>query len=300
MIAAVLGVLILVLSFVAVGLNKRTPESVNLGVWAWVARALGVLMIVGGILVDSVVMVPAGHRAVKLQFGAVRGILTEGIHLIVPFVNTTELIEVRTQKEESQASAASKDLQIVTTILALNFHVDPMRVDELYQKVGREYVERIIDPAVQESLKVVTASYTAEELVKFRSRVKDEVQLEITERLAVYNVTVEPNGLSIVNFDFSPEFNKAIEEKQVAQQQAEKQKYVLQQAELEKQTQITRAEGAAQAAKLSAAALQAQGGGLVIAREWIEKWNGEVPSVSAGAGQNVILDVSSLMRTPAR
>ncbi|MDQ2985416.1 MAG: prohibitin family protein [Armatimonadota bacterium] len=300
MIAAVLGVLILALSFVAVGLNKRTPESVNLGVWAWVARALGVLMIVGGVLVDSVVMVPAGHRAVKLQFGAVRGILTEGIHLIVPFVNTTELIEVRTQKEESQASAASKDLQIVTTILALNFHVDPMRVDELYQKVGREYVERIIDPAVQESLKVVTASYTAEELVKFRSRVKDEVQLEITERLAVYNVTVEPNGLSIVNFDFSPEFNKAIEEKQVAQQQAEKQKYVLQQAELEKQTQITRAEGAAQAAKLSAAALQAQGGGLVIAREWIEKWNGEVPSVSAGAGQNVILDVSSLMRTPAR
>lgn len=300
MFGVVLGVVILVLSFIVSGLNKRTPDAVNLGVWSWVSRAIAVILIVGGVLIDSVLIVPAGHRAVLMQFGAVRGELAEGIHLIVPFVNSTEIIEVRTQKEESQASAASKDLQIVTTILALNFHVEPDRVDDLYRNVGRDYVSRIIDPAVQESLKVVTAKFTAEELVKFRSQVKDQVEAEISERLAAYFIAVEPNGLSIVNFDFSPEFNKAIEEKQVAQQQAEKQRYVLQQAELEKQTQITRAEGAAQAAKLSAAALQAQGGGLVIAREWIEKWNGEVPSVSAGAGQNVILDVSSLMKQPAR
>ena len=110
MAGAVLGVIILVFSFVVVGLNKRTPESVNLGVWAWVARAIAVILIVGGILIDSVVIVPAGHRAVLMRFGAVRGELNEGIHLVMPFVNSTELIEVRTQKEESQASAASKDL----------------------------------------------------------------------------------------------------------------------------------------------------------------------------------------------
>lgn len=300
MVGAVLGVIILVFSFVVVGLNKRTPESVNLSVWAWVARAIGVILIIGGVLVDSVVLVPAGHRAVLMRFGAVRGVLSEGIHLIVPFVNSTEMVEVRTQKEESQASAASKDLQTVTTILALNFHVEPSRVDQLYRDVGRDYVSRIIDPAVQESLKVVTARYTAEELVRVRAQVKDEVEREITERLTTYNIIVEPNGLSIVNFDFSPEFNKAIEEKQVAQQQAEKQRYVLQQAELERQTQVTRAKGQAEAARLTAAALQAQGGSLVIAREWIEKWNGQVPSVSAGAGQNVILDVSSLMRQPGQ
>jgi regulator of protease activity HflC (stomatin/prohibitin superfamily) len=296
MVGAVLGLIILVFSFVVVGLNKRTPESVNLGVWAWVARAIAVILIIGGVLLDSVVIVPAGHRAVLMRFGAVRGELSEGIHLIVPFVNSTEVIEVRTQKEESQASAASKDLQTVTTILALNFHVEPSRVDDLYRDVGRDYVSRIIDPAVQESLKVVTARYTAEELVRVRAQVKDEVEREITERLTTYNIIVEPNGLSIVNFDFSPEFNRAIEEKQVAQQQAEKQRYVLQQAELERQTQVTRAKGQAEAARLTAAALQAQGGSLVIAREWIEKWNGQVPSVSAGSGQNVILDVSSLMR----
>jgi regulator of protease activity HflC (stomatin/prohibitin superfamily) len=300
MAGAVLGIIILVFSFVVVGLNKRTPESVNLGVWAWVARAIAVILILGGILIDSVVIVPAGHRAVLMRFGAVRGELNEGIHLVMPFVNSTELIEVRTQKEESQASAASKDLQTVTTILALNFHVEPSRVDDLYRDVGRDYVSRIIDPAVQESLKVVTARYTAEELVRVRAQVKDEVEREITERLTTYNIIVEPNGLSIVNFDFSPEFNRAIEEKQVAQQQAEKQRYVLQQAELERQTQVTRAKGQAEAARLTAAALQAQGGSLVIAREWIEKWNGEVPSVSAGTGQNMILDISSLTRQPAR
>jgi regulator of protease activity HflC (stomatin/prohibitin superfamily) len=300
MIGAVLGIIILVFSFFMVGLNKRTPESLNLSVWAWVARAFAVILIVGGILIDSVVMVPAGHRAVLMQFGAVKGDLSEGIHLIVPFVNSTELIEVRTQKEESQASAASKDLQIVTTTLALNFHVQPDKVDDLFKNVGNDYVSRIIDPAVQESLKVVTAKFTAEELVKFRSQIKDEVEAEITDRLGTYFIAVEQNGLSIVNFDFSPEFNKAIEEKQVAQQNAEKQRYVLQQAELERQTQVTRAKGQAEAARLTAAALQAQGGGLVIAREWIEKWNGEVPSVSAGSGQNVILDVSSLMHQAGR
>jgi regulator of protease activity HflC (stomatin/prohibitin superfamily) len=161
MVGAVLGVIILVFSFVIGGLNKRTPDSVNLSVWVWVARAISVILIVGGILLDSVVLVPAGHRAVLMQFGAVKGELSEGIHLITPFVNSTEVIEVRTQKEESQASAASKDLQIVTTILALNFHADPSHVDDLYRNVGSEYVSRIIDPAVQESLKVVTARNTA-------------------------------------------------------------------------------------------------------------------------------------------
>jgi len=117
--------------------------------------------------------------------------------------------------------------------------------------------------------------------------VKQEVEAEITKRLKQYNLIVEPSGLSITNFDFSPEFNKAIEAKQVAQQEAEQQKYVLQQAELQKQTAIAKAEGVSQAAKLNAAALQVSGGSLVIAREWIDKWDGKLPQVSSG-GQFMI------------
>jgi regulator of protease activity HflC (stomatin/prohibitin superfamily) len=225
----------------------------------------------------------------------VQGVLGEGIHLIAPQVNTVELLEVRTQKEEAQSQAASKDLQTVSTTVAINFHLSPEGVDDLYKKVGTDYKSRIIDPVTQESLKAVTARYTAEELIRLREKVKTEVQNDVTNRLAPYNIVVEPAGVSITNFSFSDEFNKAIEQKQVAQQTAEKQRYVLQQAKLQAETAVTEAKGNAEAARINAQALQAQGGSRVLAREWIEKWDGKLPMVSGGNG-NMILDVRDLMQ----
>ena len=276
-------------------LHMQTGDQVNLKPGAWALRFVAGIMIVGGLFYSCIVFVPAGHRGVLLQFLAVKGVMSEGIHAIIPYVNTVEMVEVRTQKESSEASAASKDLQVVTTSLALNFHVDPTRVTTLYRNVGTDYISRIIDPAVQESIKMVTAQYTAEELIKERARVKHEVEQDITRRLRAYDIMVEPAGLSITNFNFSSEFNLAIEAKQVAQQEAEKQRYVLQRAELERQTAITKAKGASQAARLNAAALQVQGGSKVIAREWIEKWDGHVPTVSGNGGGGVIIDINSLL-----
>lgn len=295
----VIGFLLFVASFVLKGLDRQTSDRTNLAPMAWAFRIVGVVVVVIGFLWSAVTIVPAGHQAVLMRFGAVQGSLREGIHLIMPGINSVVLLETRTQKESSTATAASRDLQTVTTSLALNFRIDPNKVDSLYRNVGSEYKARIIDPAVQESIKVVTARYTAEELIKNRAQVKAAVEEDITKRLAAYNIIVEPLGLSITNFDFSPEFNKAIEQKQVAQQEAEKQKYVLQQAELEKQTEVTRAEGKSQAARLNAAALQVQGGGLVVAREWIEKWDGRLPSVAAGGGAGgggFMFDLSTLMK----
>ncbi len=283
----ILGFIFVIVSFVLVASQGSLPPGTKTAGAAWGLRIFGVLMILGGSLMATVIQVPAGYRAVLLRFGAVQGVLSEGINFVVPGVNSAVLMEVRTQKEDSKATAASRDLQTVTTSVALNFRVDPGEVGELYKKVGDQYTVRIIDPAVQESIKVVTARYTAEELIKQRAQVKQEVEAEITKRLKQYNLIVEPSGLSITNFDFSPEFNKAIEAKQVAQQEAEQQKYVLQQAELQKQTAIAKAEGVSQAAKLNAAALQVNGGSLVIAREWIDKWDGKLPQVSSG-GQFMI------------
>lgn len=298
--AVFFGIVIIVVSFLFRGLNKQTSEKVNLKPLEWTARMVGGLLVLGGIIWAGVVQVPAGYSAVRLRFGAVDGVLGPGIHMIVPGVNSVELMETRTQKEESQASAASRDLQVVTTTLALNFRIDPTKVGQVYSRVGLMYKERVIDPTVQESLKVVTSRYTAEELIRKRADVKAEVEAEIIKRLDDYSIIVDPQGLSIVNFDFSPEFNKAIESKQVAQQEAEKQKYVLQQAELQKQTEIARAQGTAEAAKLNAEALKVSGGGLVIAREWIEKWDGRLPNVSAGGGGGqFIIDLGSLTREPA-
>lgn len=293
----VFGIFIFFVSFFLVRLNSATGKEINLRPWASVARILGVAFIIIGIIGQSIVMVPAGNKGVLMRFGAVVGTFNEGIHFIIPSMYTVEIMEVRTQKESSKATAASKDLQMVTTSIALNFHIDPSRVAKLYKSVGTDYKGRIIDPVVQESIKMVTAQYTAEELIKQRARVKTEVEEDITKRLRAYDLIVEPSGLSITNFNFSSEFNAAIEAKQVAQQEAEKQKYVLQQAELEQQTQVTRAKGASEAAKLNAAALQAQGGSKVLAREWIEKWDGHVPTVSGSGGGGVILDINSLMKS---
>lgn len=293
------GIVLLVFSFIIGGLNRQTSEKVNLKPTSWILRVLSVAFIVGGVLWSGVVQIPAGYAGVLLRFGAVSGSLDPGIHLIIPGVNDVHLLETRTQKEETRASAASRDLQVVTTILAINYRLDHNTVDDMFAKVGPSYRERIIDPAIQESLKVVTSRYTAEDLIRQRAQVKNEVETEIIKRLQTYNIIVDPQGVSIVNFDFSPEFNDAIEAKQVAQQDAEKQKYVLQQAELQKQTDVARAQGKAQAAKLNAEALKVSGGGLVIAREWIEKWDGKLPSVSAGGGGGgqFIIDIASLMKS---
>lgn len=291
----IFGLILVVISFMLGRLHSETGPNLNLKPWAWAVRVLALIFIIGGLLAATIIIVPAGYMGVLMRFGAVRGQYSSGIHAIMPYVNSVELMEIRTQKEASEASAASRDLQIVTTSLALNFHVDPSKVGKLYQRVGIDYKARVIDPVVQESIKMVTARYTAEELIKSRPAVKAEVESDITKRLQEYDLIVEPAGLSITNFNFSQEFNTAIEAKQVAQQEAEQQKYVLQKAELERQTAVTRARGVSEAAKLNALALQAQGGSKVLAREWIEKWDGHVPTVSSG-GQGVIIDINSLLK----
>ena len=149
MVLVVLGIVFFVVSFVIAARDRQTSDKANLKPAAWLTRSLGVLLFVGGLLWSMVTLVPAGHRAVLLRFGAVRGQLDEGIHLIVPGMDSVALMEVRTQKEESEASAASSDLQVVTTSLALNFRVEPTKVSQLYQTVGTEYWARVIDRAVQ-------------------------------------------------------------------------------------------------------------------------------------------------------
>lgn len=300
MVAVFLGVVLILVSFVFAGIQQQAGEKANLKPLAWAARVVGVFFILGGVLWNGVVQVPAGYAGVLLRFGALQGSLPPGMHVVVPGVNSVVLMETRTQKEESQASAASRDLQVVTTTIALNFRLDPQKVAQIYANLGPQYNDRVIDPTIQESLKVVTSRYTAEELIRFRQKVKNEVEAEVAKRLAAYNIIVDPTGLSIVNFDFSAEFNKAIESKQIAQQEAEKQRFVLQQAELQKQTEIARAQGRAEANRLVAESLRAQGGPLVVAREWIEKWDGKLPSVSAGGGSGggqFIIDINNLMRS---
>lgn len=257
--------------------------------------ALGALVTFLAIgLIAAYVSVPAGHRGVLLRFGAVAGVLDEGFHLILPAVHSVVLVDVRTQKSSAKAAAASNDLQTVQAEVAVNYHISPAEVGKLYKNVGVFYEERVIQPAVQETLKTVVAKYTAVQLIQLREKVKMQVDSELSRRLLAYDIRVEPSGVSLTNFDFSPEFNAAIEAKQVAQQESAKQQYILSRARTEAQTAITIARGEAEANRIKARALNSSGGEKVLAREWIQKWDGKLPAVTGGNGGNII-DIRSLM-----
>src|SRR3990167_8964328 len=181
--------------------------------------AIGVGVLILFLILNPVVFVGTGERGVVTNFGAVQDkVLSEGINFRTPFVQKVIKLDVQVQKEQVSASAASKDLQNVSAKIALNFHLNPDKVNLLYQSVGTDYKSRIIDPAVQEAVKATTAKYTAEELVTKREQVKTEAKQLLSERLVKDHIVV--NELSIVDFDFSSSFNAAIEAKVTAEQNA--------------------------------------------------------------------------------
>src|SRR3990167_1791682 len=160
------------------------------------------LLLVLIVLFGSFGSIKAGEKGVLLQFGAVTGkVFDEGLFIKVPFIQKVQHLDVKIQKEEVEVSSASKDLQTVTAVIALNYHLQSDKVANLWQGIGKSYKERIIDPAIQEAIKASTAKYTAEELITKRPQVKDDVKTLLTERLIKEFISVDE--FSIVNFDFS-------------------------------------------------------------------------------------------------
>ncbi len=237
------------------------------------------------ILFSSFTTVESGHRGVLLQLGAVKDtIYTEGFHFKIPFIQTVQPIEVRVQKEESTQTAASKDLQMVTTKVAVNYSVDPEAVNKLYQEIGMDYRTRIVDPAVAEALKAITAKYTAEELISKRPEVSAQVKDILGKKLTNYYMKLE--DINIKEFAFSEEFNKAIESKQTAEQNALKAQRDLERVKIEAQQQITQASAEAEALKLKKLEVTPeliQLKQIEVQEKALEKWDGHLPSVTGGA-----------------
>lgn len=223
-------------------------------------------------------IVNPGERGILTQFGNIKAIYEPGLHFQVPIVNRVVIMDVRTQKNEVDVGAASKDLQEIQTRVALNYHVDPSRVDLLYQDIGTEYETRIISPAIQESVKAVTAKFTAEELITKRAAVKEEIRSDLLNRLNTYYITID--DLSIVDFSFSSEFDLAIEAKQTAVQQALKAENDLRRIEIEAQQQIETAKAEAESIRIQAEALK-QNADLIRLKA-VEQWNGVLPVYMMG------------------
>jgi len=233
------------------------------------------LMFIVEALSSTFGIVRAGERGVLLTFGAVSGkVLGEGLYVKIPFVQEVKIIDIKIQKEQTEAEAASKDLQIVKSVIALNFHVNSDYVSKIWQEVGKDYKERIIDPAIQEAVKASTAKFTAEELITKREQVREDVKSLLKEKLSSRGIIVDE--FNIINFDFSKSFNDAIEAKVVAEQQALAAKNKLEQIKFEAQQAIEAAQGKAKAIQIEGEALLNTP--QIIELRWIEKWNGQVPT----------------------
>jgi len=255
---------------------------------AKIAVAIITFIIIMIVLVESVVIVQAGHRGVVLFLGAVENrVLPEGVHMIIPFAEQVIQMEVRTQKFQAEAAAASNDLQEVQTIIAVNYRIDPQEANRVFQLLGINYTDRVISPTIQEAVKASIAKFNAEELVTKRATAKDVIAQAIRNTLTSNNILVE--NVFITDFQFSSSFASQIEQKVVTFQ-----KFLTEQnnlktvrvianqnvvkAEAAARANVAKADGEAQAIKIITSQLRSSPEYL----QWqaINRWNGQLPYAS--------------------
>ena len=223
---------------------------------------------------SSFAIVSPGHTGVVVTLGKVSDkVLEEGIHFKLPFVSSVEQIDNRVLKTEVESNAASKDLQTISSKVSINYRVNKASSAEIYKNVGSDFTNVIVNPAIQECVKSIAAKYTAEQLITNRAVVSTEMEESISQKINPYGLSIEV--FNIVNFDFSEEFNKAIEAKQTAQQNALKAEQDLARIKIEGEQKIEQAKAEAEAYRLKSAEITDK----MIQMEIVNKWNGELPKV---------------------
>ncbi len=248
------------------------------------------MKVVGGVISTFVVLailffifcvrtVDAGQVGIIRRFGEVNRVAPSGmvVKMPWPFEKLTKM-DIRIQKEEQDSSAATSDLQDVNAKLVLNYQITNGSALKVFKELNNDYKERVVVPAVQESFKAASANYTAKELVTKRSEVKDNALAVVKARLEKYGIEVI--DLSIVNFSFSQEYSKAIEDVQVAQQKVEQAKQQLQQAKIDAERKVTQAEADARSQAKQKETLTPE----LLQKYAIDKWNGVLPSTYGGGG----------------
>ncbi len=222
---------------------------------------------------NSFIILNPGQAGVISILGQARdGVLLEGIHFKPPLVSVVDVYDLTVQKFEVAAESSSKDLQNLSARFAINFRLDPLSVVKIRREQGTlsNLVFKIIAPQTQESFKIATAVRNVEEAITKRTTLKQDFDAALSQRLKKYGIIIVDT--SVLNLDFSSDFAKAIEEKQIAQQSAKRAIYVAQEAEQQAQADINRAKGKAEAQKLLAETLKAEGGELVLEKQAIQAW----------------------------
>ena len=248
-------------------MNTRSPNS-------WQPLLGGIIAALVVLLgFNSFVILNPGQAGVLSILGKAQdGVLLEGIHFRPPLVSNVDIYDLTVQKFEVPAESSTKDLQDLKASFAINFRLDPIQVVEIRRKQGtlQNIVSKIIAPQTQESFKIAAARRTVEEAITKRNELKEDFDNALGERLDKYGILILDT--SVVDLSFSPEFARAVEEKQIAEQKSQRAVYVAREAEQQAQADINRAKGKAEAQRLLAETLRAQGGELVLQKEAIEAW----------------------------
>ena len=265
-------------------MNKQTNQSLT----AIIGGIIAALLLLVGF--NSYVVINPGEAGVLSILGkAQEDALLEGIHYKIPFISKVDVYDVTVQKFEVPAQSATKDLQDLKASFAINFRLDPVQVVDIRRKQGTlsNVVSKVIAPQTQESFKVAAARKTAEEAITKRDELKEDFDIALNNRLDKYGILVLDT--SVIDLNFTKEFAQAVEDKQIAEQRAQRAVYIAREAEQKAQADINRAKGKAEAQRLLAETLRAQGGSLVLQKEAIEAWRqggSQMPNVLILGGEN--------------
>lgn len=257
--------------------NKQMKKLITLGI---------VVLVIVVLVLMSIFTIPAGRVGVVTRFGAVNRVAYPGINIKVPFAEGVYKTDIRIQKDQVPATAASFDMQDVNSVIAVNYHVDGKNATKLYQEIGRNYKELVVAPAIQEAYKAVTVRYTAEQLLQRRAEVSSATVEELQLRLQDSYIIVD--AVSIIDSQFGDEYSNAIEAKQVAQQNVQTAKLELEKSKVEAEKRVVeaRAQADAQKALKDTGALSPE----YLKYLFLTKWNGVLPQVTGGA--NPVFDIS--------
>ncbi len=242
----IIGIIVLIIGGYVWQTNKGSRGDPKARSQGSIGIIIGVVVIVASLIFGSFTTIPAGYRGVVIRFSAVTGTtLSEGLRTKLPFIDSVVKMEVRTQKYETQSSAITKDLQDVSTTIALNWHLDPGMAAEVYRTLGLEFIDRIAAPAIQETIKQITAQFNAEDLILRRDEVKAAITESLANRLRDRGIITEL--VSITNFQFSETFTAAIEAKVAAEQAVLEATNKLERVKVEAQQREAEARGEAAA-----------------------------------------------------
>ncbi|PSB17957.1 primosomal protein [filamentous cyanobacterium CCP1] len=251
-----------------------------------IASALLALLAI--VVLNGFIIINPGQAGVISVLGKARsGALLEGIHFKPPLISKVDVYDVTVQKFEVPAQSATRDLQNLSASFAINFRLDPTEVVTIRRTQGtlQNIVAKIIAPQTQESFKIAAARRTAEESITKRNELKQDFDEALGERLLKYGILVLDT--SVIDLNFSRDFAQAVEDKQIAEQRAQRAVYVAREAEQDAQAEINRAKGKAEAQRLLAETLKSQGGRLVLQKEAIEAWReggAQMPRVLVTSG----------------